>query len=652
MKARRLVLSVILFCLFAVAAVAQATQVQPQWVKQFGTAQNDSARKIITDAAGNVYVAGTTYGAIGATASNTGGSDVFVAKFDPQGTLLWSVQFGTDDEDFIEGLSIDGKNGSLYVVGSTKGSMPRGPDQVYDNKNKGGVDAFVAKISTDNGTLRWVRQFGTPDDDHAYGVVADGYGMIYVVGSTKGTIGNESTTTGHPYDAFIMRFQYTSGSDYGLPFQFVAATGVDNHAYDIVIHSGSSSYSTEIYVAGLVQANPGGSLFIAKFDYWLNPPDIFLTPGNFNTENNGTRDVIALDKDGNIIVAGYALGAFDNHASAGNEDIVVVKFDKSLNKLWSSQYGTAGKDVAYGLAVDAEGNIYVAGETGSPGGPGLDGQPYLGASDMFLTRLAPADGKRVYTRQLGTSGLDAAYGIAIDSSGAIYLAGATAGTMGDQPFGNLDAVVIKYDKDGPIQPQVIDFYINGTVRELPSGSPLGGVSITVKDGSGKEIANNNGTTDAQGQFSLKVPAADKYSIYKLKLGYTAQVDPDVVEVTAAAPTATPVCNMQKIVVNTSMSIRKGYSTVWFTKLPAGDRSVGAVFGKYAGNPFVELIFSLERPMQYLLLLHSGKYGNLKTIEFGRHYYIYSQKVFAIDTTYWVGPDRPPPTTPFPGKVPY
>jgi hypothetical protein len=646
MKTRGLVHVVILFGLFAIAAFAQAASVQPQWVKQFGTDQIDYAKKIVTDASGNVYVAGTTYGAIGASVSNRGKADVFVAKFDPQGTLLWSVQFGSDAEDSVEGLSINDQNSLLYVAGSTAGSMPRGPDQGYNNANKGGVDAFVAKISTSNGTVRWIRQFGTPYDDHAYAAAPDGSNFIFVVGATKGAIEPGLMAPGDHYEAFITTLQDVGGSDYGFPNQFSVADGLNNHACDIAISK------TDIFVAGLVQANPGGSLFITKFDTWLNGPSHSQILGGFNTENSGAKNAMALDKDGNVIIASSALGSFDNHASAGSEDIVVVKFDKSLNKLWSSQYGTAGKDVAYGLAVDAEGNIYVAGETGSPSGPGLDGQPFVGASDMFLARLAPVDGKRVYTRQLGTSGPDVAYGIAIDPSGAIYLAGATAGKMGDQQFGNLDAVVIKYDKDGPIQPQMIDFYINGTVKELPSGSPLSGVSISVKDGNGKEVINDKGTTDALGQFSLKVPAAGTYSIYKLKIGYTAQVDPDVVEVTDSAPTATPVCNMQKIVVKTSMSIRKGYSTVQFTKLPEGDRSVGAVFGKYAGNPYVELIFSLERPLQYVLLLHSGKYGNLKTIEFGRHYYIYSQKAFTIDTTYWVGPDKPPPTTPHPRRLPY
>ena len=64
-----------------------------------------------------------------------------------------------------------------------------------------------------------------------------------------------------------------------------------------------------------------------------------------------------------------------------------------------------------------------------------------------------------------------------------------------------------------------------------------------------------------------------------------------------------------------MSFRKGYNTVRFTKLPPADRSVDTVFVQYAGNPYVGLIFSFDRPMQYLLLSGGRTVGNLKALEF-------------------------------------
>ena len=103
-----------------------------------------------------------------------------------------------------------------------------------------------------------------------------------------------------------------------------------------------------------------------------------------------------------------------------------------------------------------------------------------------------------------------------------------------------------------------------------------------------------------------------------------------------------------------MSFRKGYNTVRFDKLPAGNRSVGAVFGQYAGNPYVGLVFSFDRPMQYLLLHgHKKTVGNLAQFEFGRSYMIYTSKAFNIDTTDWtadVAPATSLPSTKYRGKI--
>jgi hypothetical protein len=189
---------------------------------------------------------------------------------------------------------------------------------------------------------------------------------------------------------------------------------------------------------------------------------------------------------------------------------------------------------------------------------------------------------------------------------------------------------------------VTEFFINGNVREIPSGSGLESVSITVNDELGQVVGEY--LTDSAGQFASKVTKVGKHFIHKLKIGYRAQADPEEVTVSEEAPSVAPISYMEKIVVSTRISFRKGYNTVRFEKLPAGDRSVNAVFGKYAGNPYVGLLFSFERPMQYLLLHGHRTVGNLKVLEFGRSYMIYTSRAFTIDTTYWVSQGVIPATT--------
>ena len=652
MNARCITAIIVVLALVAGSAVAATDPVPPSFTKQFGSTQIDYAKDLVTDTDGNIYVAGTTNGSIDAPAQrvpnvNTGGADVFVAKFDSQGVLLWVTQFGSAADDFVEAMSLD-KDGFLYVAGWTRGSMPGGAEQsATQNVNAGGTDVFVAKIDSESGTTRWIKQFGTAKDDFAYGVTTDRSGLVYVVGSTNGAM-DGVTDPGTYSNAFLL--QLDANGDRLNVNQFKVATHpVDTYAYGVALDS-STSYDY-IFVTGLARAYESGSLFIVKFDTWFTLKKLVTLGGPNNGSDNDIGRAIAVDSKGNVIVAGSTSGAFDGNVSAGNEDIVVVKYTTNLSKLWSRQYGTTTNDAAYGIAVDAEDNIYITGITGNPGGPGLDGQTYLGASDIFLSRFSP-DGQKIYTRQVGTAVQDWAYGISIDSSGAIYLAGATEGAMGELNSGLIDAVLIKCDKDGPVPRPVTEFFINGTVKELPSGSGLESVSITVKDDLGTVVEDY--LTNLSGKFESKVTKAGKYSIHKLKIGYAAQVDPDEVELTPAAPAVAPVSFMEKIVVKTHMSFQKGYNTIRFTKLPAGDRSVNTVFGTYSGNPYVGLIFSFDRPMQYLLLPDQKSIGNMKAVEFGRSYLIYTGKAFDLDTTYWVGPAPLPatiqPASKFQGKI--
>lgn len=659
MKTRPIVLAIVLFALFAVSSAH--AQIAPLYSKQFGSDNYDYAMKTVTDSDGNVYVAGMTMGAFSAPPpatpnTNSGSTDIFVAKFDPSGTLLWVSQFGSSTEDNIGGIALGSPSGflTLYVTGWTRGVMPGGT-QGWRNSNagtEGTSDIFVAKIHPASGTVNWIKQYGTPGNDFANGIATDLSSMIYLAGSTTGTFGSSSDTRSAP-EAFLVRLN-SDGDWMGWAYQFnVASNPTGTAAYAVAVES-QSSFSS-VFVTGLVSGNVQGSLFVAKVSYDFEPLATVTLGGPNRGSDKDQGLAIAVDGSRNVIVAGSTQGNFEGNNSSGADDIILAKFDRNLALLWTHQYGTDGHETAHGVAVDAEGSIYVTGVTEpSASGRGLDGQTPLGGSDIFLSRLAPEDGRRIYTRLIGTAALDWGYGITLDSAGAIYVAALTAGALGAQPLGLWDAVLIKYGPDGAVPRPVTEFFINGTVQELPLGSGLEGVSITVKDELGQVLGDY--TTDSAGRFASKVTRAGRYFIHKLKLGYRAQVDPDVVEVSPSVPSAVPVSYMEKVVVPTSITFRKGYNTVRFEKLPAGDRSVNAVFGTHAGNPYVGLLFSFDKPMQYLLLTNRRTVGNLKALEFNRSYMIYTSRAFTIDTTSWVSQETVPatalPKTGYRGKFPH
>ena len=133
-----------------------------QWIHQYGTTLDDKNFGVTTDSSGNVFVAGSTSGVLGAT--NLGSDDIVVSKFDSNGNLIWTRQFGTPMGDVARSISADAL-GNVYVSGAESGLLP-----------------FVAKLDA-AGTLDWITQFGS---GAAFASSFDGHQSIYAAGFVSG----------------------------------------------------------------------------------------------------------------------------------------------------------------------------------------------------------------------------------------------------------------------------------------------------------------------------------------------------------------------------------------------------------------------------------------------------------------------------------
>ena len=149
------------------------------WTRQFGSAGNDFNFEIATDALGNIYTSGSTFGSLGA--ANVGGQDIFLAKYNAAGVPQWFRQLGTSAEDAGGKLWADG-SGSVYIAGSSEGSLG-GP-------NLGGTDIVLGKYDA-NGNRLWVDQFGTSGDDipSGGGLAGDQQGNLFITGRTSSSWG-------------------------------------------------------------------------------------------------------------------------------------------------------------------------------------------------------------------------------------------------------------------------------------------------------------------------------------------------------------------------------------------------------------------------------------------------------------------------------
>jgi len=167
----------------------------------------------------------------------------------------------------------------------------------------------------------------------------------------------------------------------------------------------------------------------------------------YQLATNDYANGVATDSSGNVYVTGGTKGGLDGNTSAGNTDLFVVKYSSSGTKQWTKQLGSAGLDSANGIAIDSSGNVYVTGYTEG----GLDGNTSVGKADLFVVKYN-SSGTKQWTKQLGTWDSDFANGVATDSSGNGYVTGSTFRNFdGNTSAGNADLFVVKYNSSGSKQ---------------------------------------------------------------------------------------------------------------------------------------------------------------------------------------------------------
>ena len=111
----------------------------------------------------------------------------------------------------------------------------------------------------------------------------------------------------------------------------------------------------------------------------------------FFGSSNGTDigDGITVDSSGNVYVTGYSNGTWGSplNAYSGGDDIFVLKLSSSGTYEWNTFFGSSnGTDYGYGIAVDSSGNVYVTGDSNATWGFPLNA--YSGGYDIFVLKLS------------------------------------------------------------------------------------------------------------------------------------------------------------------------------------------------------------------------------------------------------------------------
>jgi hypothetical protein len=164
------------------------------WVVQLGGAEDEYARAISTDDAGNVYITGYFYGVVdfdpgAGTDSHTsaGAADIFIQKLSPAGDLVWAHTMGSTDNDFCEGVDAN-VDGAVYLFGTFTETVDFDPGPAaFSLTSVGYADMFLLKLSN-SGVLTWVKQIGSENQDFARALVTHDSGDVYLTGNIYDTI--------------------------------------------------------------------------------------------------------------------------------------------------------------------------------------------------------------------------------------------------------------------------------------------------------------------------------------------------------------------------------------------------------------------------------------------------------------------------------
>ena len=392
-----------------------------------GTAQEERAGGVATDAAGNVYQALAAGGSV-AGQPFAGDKDLVLVKDSPTGTRLWTRELGTTRLERAYGVAID-PAGNAVVTGYTNGDL--------DGAHAGNTtdDVFVVKFDP-NGNRTWLRQFGVAGvADRGYALATDTTGNVYVTGYTRG---NLAATNQGDKDIYIAKLD-PSGAQLWL--QQFGSTGEDK-AW------GVAATADGIRLGGMTSGALGTA--VGALDGWVARYD---AAGNrawlqqFGTTANEEVWGLTADAAGNTYVAAYSAGDFDGPL-AGDKDLVAARFDPAGTLTWKDQLGTDLNDKSAAVALDGSGNLYVAGF--SDGSIGTN----VGKFDAVLVKYAP-DTSREWVRQFGTTEDDGADAFAeanlylATHGGSIYVSGLTLGDVEGQPqLGLGDVFLAEFDAAG------------------------------------------------------------------------------------------------------------------------------------------------------------------------------------------------------------
>lgn len=369
-----------------------AQQVNPEigFASTIGGPVNQQGNAIAADDDGNYFIGGHFLGGIVLGEdeyTSNGVQDAFIAKFDSQGEIIWGLAFGGIGAEVTHAVATD-PQGNCYVTGQIGSPGIVILDQTLPNGS--GYDVFVLKFSP-TGELLWWRTYGGTSNDIGRSIAVTADGNVSVAGSFQGVmeVGETALVSSAQIDSFVFQLDAQ-----GTPLWATQISGPNLvEARGLAVNAEGQTYVTGDFLGGAVSAGdfnaPGFGIYDA-FLVHLDSDGSVLNLQTFGSNQDDSGLALAIDLEGNVFMTGYFEESvnFGNviAQSNGNHDMLLVKFNASLEALWARSVGGPGIDKAFALDTDDQGNSYFTGLLAS--GVNIGGFE-LEAGGSLLAKLNP-----------------------------------------------------------------------------------------------------------------------------------------------------------------------------------------------------------------------------------------------------------------------
>ncbi len=348
--------------------------------------------------------------------TSAGGSDVFVARVSPDGDVAWAYRIGSALDDGLSHMEMH-TSGDVLVSMMIRGAVD---GLVTGHAPMSSADVLLVRVAPD-GTLVWASSLGCDGVCIGYGVGIDG-DAGYVAGTLVGTVRIGGVLhTSILEDGYVARLSMLDGTFTRLAT--FGGAGRDT-AWDVAAASGHAIASLvldgDATIDGVFHPSQGGNDgLVLSFD----AAGAIEWQRSIASTGYDFVEGAAIDASGDVIVAGTIGGAADLgggiRGTTAGSDVFLARYDVLGGHVFSTTFGGSGDDSLLDLAFAPDGTILVTGDVTPGGAPATVPFDVSGSHDGYLATYR-ANGPPLSAEQLAGTGHDWIGGLAVAPEGVVY----------------------------------------------------------------------------------------------------------------------------------------------------------------------------------------------------------------------------------------